>query len=362
MPRYLRGNGKIQRNRAFHSIDHISHFLTKANDDEWLHFQNVATQMLQGKIIPKRKLKKKSIHSIATKKAYHLLPELHHEVQRHYDQEDLGGGIIEAINTVGHEVSHLLGIDKLQELLGFGPKTKPSTLQSEIVAYLTDETYKKPSERRDVTVGYTRIQKYDSDLFSVWEKNCNGEKLVCVRGTKMNFSDIGKDLQIMAGQTVKSNELDALLNQIEKDFPDEKYDIASHSLGSAYVYSELADHREHMDDIMMYLPASSPFQNTEMLNEFANNENIMYFMNHGDVVSHAVYQQFSNDTLENNVTLGRYRYDPLSAHNLGQFYGENMHETIATEPYVKTYDNEDTSFETAEFAQDSKETQEAGLS
>ena len=361
MPRYLRGNGTIQKTRAFKSIDQMSHFLTKANDDEWKHFQNVATDMLQGKLIPKRKLKKKSLHKIATHKAHHILPELHHEVQKHYDQEELGGGITEALSTIAHEVGHLLGIDELIKLLGFGPKTAPTTLHSEIVAYLLDQAYKKPSERPDETVGYTRIEKYDSDMFAVWEKNSSGELLVCVRGTKLNFKDIGADMQIVAGQTVKNPELDKLLTQIETDYPNQKYDVTAHSLGAAYVYSEFEEHRDNMDEVILYNPASSPFQNTDMLEEFANDTDVIWYVNQGDVVSNAVYQQFSDETLENDVHLSDYRYDPLSAHSLTQFFNENINESDS-KPKETHYDDEKPSFDTAEMAQDTPETQEAGLS
>ena len=72
MPNYVRGYGKLSRQDPFRSIDDLTHFLTKTKDEDWKHFQKVATDMMTGKRIPNRKLKKKSLHAIATSKPHVL--------------------------------------------------------------------------------------------------------------------------------------------------------------------------------------------------------------------------------------------------------------------------------------------------
>lgn len=362
MPNYIRNHGKLSNPRVFNSIDSMSHFLTKATDDNWSHFQAVAKDMLLKKKKPRRQLKKKTLHDIATKPAYHLLAELHHEVQKYYDQEDIGGGIIETIGVLGEEVKHLLGFDYLQKLIGYTPSTVPLTLNSEQIAYLVDQTYSKEEDRKDHTIGYTRLTQYDSDLCSVYQKDSDSSLLVTVRGTslKNNWDDVGYDLQILAGQQIDSKELESLLTRIESDYPESKYDIASHSLGTMYVYSAMEEHKEHMNEIYMYNAASSPLMDTEKLQEYAN-QDIHFYLNQGDIVSQGVYQQMNDQTYHENLSIGPYRHLPLSAHDLTQWYDQDV--AISDDHIkMKTYEGTEDLQLGAEMQQDTVETRKANLS
>ena len=362
MPRYVRGTrGTLQHKRPIHSFDELTHLLTRVTPEQWQPFYEVTAGMLNGTIQPKRILKRKSLHTIFKNKPHHLLPELHHEVQQHYDQRDIGGGINEAIHTVITEVGHLLGLDKLRDLVMGAPKAMPLSLHSEIVAYLLHQVYKPVSERPNETIGYIRLDEFDRDFISVFENEKTGKLLVCVRGSKLDFQSLKDDAKILAGFDVKSKDLDEVLDALEKKFPEKKYDISGHSLGSTYILSELAEHQSHMDDIMLYNPGSSPFQDTKMLKELANNPGVMWFVNRGDVVSHGLYQNFDNVTFANNVHLSPYIYSPISAHGIGQWYDEDINKSDELEK-KPDYDNQPVSFETAELGQDTQETQEKGLS
>ena len=368
MPRYSKSHrGQIQKpkNRSFTSSRQLIHFLATASDDEWKPFQDTAGHFLRGKKTPTRRLKRTHLHTLTTTKPFDLLRHVHDEFDSHHDPDReslLGGGLVETIHTVGTEVAHLLGLDQLAHLFTGGPKINPRTLRSEMIAYLTDLTYDKPSKRPDKTIGFTRLEKYDSAQFAVWQKDSDGELLVTVRGSKLNFSDVATDIGIAFGKTgQKSDALDQLLDQIEEDFPGEKYDISGHSLATAYILSEFGEHRDNMDDVFLWNPASSPLQNTEFLKTQANAD-AFFYINQGDMVSNGLYQQMTPETLDNNAFIGPYRYSPMAAHSLTQWFSSDINLSDSLPPPGTDYDNQETSVDVAEFSRDTPETEAAGLS
>ena len=95
MPRYFREPEPVVRT-GFKTFEELTHFVTKIKPHNWREFQGLAHRCLSGDIVPRRRLKKKSLYKILTSPTgHHLLPELHHELQQHYEEEDIGGGIAE---------------------------------------------------------------------------------------------------------------------------------------------------------------------------------------------------------------------------------------------------------------------------
>ena len=363
MPRYFQDVVTPQRD-GFNSFDEMTHFVTKTTQEDWNHLRRLSLDYLQHKKIPPQQLKRSSLYKVLTLPKHHILPLLHHEMQSHYDGDDVGGGITETVNTLTMETAHLLGIDWLAQLIGITPTHNvPRTLHSEHVAYLVDQTYLPPAERKNTTIGYTRLQKYDSDLYAVYQNDKSGELVVTVRGTKLNASDIVQDMQILMGQEPTSQKLDTMLTQLENDFPDTKYDIAGHSLGTMYIYGEFEEHRQHMDDIFMYNPASSPLQDQGMLHEYGNDPHTWYFINQGDIVSHGLYQQMDDVTFESQVSLGPYIYSPIGAHSMTQWYPEHIAASDDIyKPQQKQYEGLEDLAPDSQMNQDTEETRKANLS
>ena len=79
------------------------------------------------------------------------------------------------------------------------------------------------------------------------------------------------------------------------------------------------------------------------------------------MVSSGLYQQMGSDTLQNNLYLGPYRYGPMSAHSLTQWFADDINVSDDLVP-KRHYDDEPTSFETAEFQQDTETSREQNLS
>ena len=56
-----------------------------------------------------------------------------------------------------------------------------------------------------------------------------------------------------------------------------------------------------------------------MLSERANNNDYTYFISPSDLVSNGLFQQMSNESVNNNY-ISNYQFSPLSSHQLNQWY------------------------------------------
>ena len=254
-------------------------------------------------------------------------------------------------------------MDVLKDKIFGAPRKKTIPLNSEIAAYLTDKTYLKPAKRPLKTVGYTRLPEYDSSYVSVWKNDTTGELTVTVRGTKLSPKDLFFDAEIMLGKTtIKSDKLDDTLNKIETRYPNQKYNIASHSLGSAFVMSEIPDHQKHVEDYFFFTPASSPLQSNDVLDKYANIPNATYYVNDGDLVSDTMRQRMHRDTLETAVYKGEYRYTPWASHSLSQWYPDFIEDKF--KPPQPQYDRQDVDKlePEAQLSTDNQESRDANLS
>ena len=345
MPKYTRSSrGELEkRTRNFQHPYQMIHFLSTVTEEEFTPFRNLAKDYLDGSRAPPRRLSRSSLKHILEDKPRNLIPRVVQEFESYSDPNEvsiLGGGIAEGIGTMVGEASHLLGLDVLKDAIFGAPKRKPVPLTAETAAYLTDMTYRTVDKRPKKTVGYTRLPNYDSNYVSVWQNDTTSEIIVTVRGTKLSAKDLISDAKILFGKTnSKLKELDETLFKLEERYPDQKFDIASHSLGSAYVMSELEQHGSKIDDLFFFTPASSPLQSNNTLDMYANLPNATYYLNTGDIVGDTLRQRMSKDTLQEHVYAGDYRYAPWSAHSLSQWYPDYIENAYL--PPTPTYNRED---------------------
>ena len=54
-----------------------------------------------------------------------------------------------------------------------------------------------------------------------------------------------------------NDNLDEVLSELERDYPDEKYNLTGHSLGNAYIWSE-QDRSDQWDNEYVFNAPSSP--------------------------------------------------------------------------------------------------------
>ena len=313
-------------------------FLTRTHKDDQ-RWQDVAVRtakdFLSERRTPKYRVLKNDLRKIVHHEPHRLAREVMHDFRRAKSDGDLGAGISEAISSVFGESKHLLGIDKLMEWIGGGPKHKPLSDKEKDVASAVQQSYKSIADRKSRVGKLKRLPEYDTDQISVWQET-DKELLVCVRGTKLNWNDLGQDAQIMFGGEVRSSELQTLLHEL--DTHDVTYDLAGHSLGTQYIQNAVKDgDASKADDIYLFNPASSPFQSTDYLQEGANNPKYTYFINQGDIVSRGLYSDMDQDTMDNRVHLGPYRYDPVTAHFMDQWVDEERSDDVAAEESKKSW-------------------------
>ena len=315
------------------------HFLTKQdpNDERYAtHFRDKALNWLNGNSEPPVRLSKRALRRVVHSHPLHLAGELMTEMKRRRKGGDVGGGIVEVIHTLGSEAANLLGIPKVIEWFGGGYEHRKIPREQQIFAEAVQATYEKIEDRPDTLFGLVRLPEYDLDRLSVWKEPNQNAVFVSVHGTQMNWHDLGADAQILAGATVTSQEVQDTVTQLAN--AGYGIDIGGHSLATQYIVNLPLDVQEHIDDVYLWNPASSPFQDTSYLREQANHEHYTYFMNPSDVVSNGLWQQMSHDTVDTQAYVGGYRWSPLAAHSMGQWSPDlnEENEEEMTRRYVET--------------------------
>ena len=168
---------------------------------------------------------------------------------------------------------------------------------------------------------------------------------------------------VQANQLTQMQSLDPLFDQLEKDFPNTKYNTAAHSLGTSYLIKEFPEHRDNMNEVFLFNVASSPLQSEGELENIAN-QNAQYYVNSSDLVSSGAYGRMDRETLDNKLYLSDYTYSPIAAHSLTQWYDEDEMKKEQHEQYLATPKQVEISPTTdvAEYEEDTEETRAEGLS
>ena len=338
MGRYLKGEGKLEQKEwsGFKSAGHMIHFLSKARKDDprWDALVRSAKDILDGRKAPKYTCKHNDLRKIIHYPPHTLAVVAMHDLRRAVAGKKKGAGISESISAVVSQAAHLIGVNKVKEWIGIGPKHRPMTEKQVDVARALQQSYKPVSDRLSSVGDLQRLPEYDTDLIAVWREN-DGQMLVTVHGTKLSASDILDDAKITAGKQVRSTELETLMQTLDNQ--GNRYDIAGHSLATQFIQNAVRDgHATGSDSIYLFNPASSPMQDQSYLEQNANDPRYTYFINEGDAVSRGLYQHMNQDTMDNRVHLGPGRWDPLSAHYMSQWSeGAEEKDLEASEKAVK---------------------------
>ena len=89
----------------------------------------------------------------------------------------------------------------------------------------------------------------------------------------------------------------------------------------------MIEHGENVENIYLFSPASSPFQSVSSLKEEANDPRLHFFLNEGDIVASALYQQMNAETVDDPLHIAPYMWSPLAAHGLTQWLPEETRQT-----------------------------------
>ena len=312
MPTYRRPNREKGFRSALHIVDFLQHRGGSPLYNE--HFRNRAGDWLQKSPY---KLQKKSLRLVRDKGPRHLADIVMSEMRHASKGKLVGGGVAETIQSLGRMAWNLVGGPKLTEWMGHKkyPRRKIPR-EAQIFAAAVGETYTKKGERKASMYGMKRLPRYDTDRCSVWLQQ-NGDYFVSVHGTK-GMDDILTDVGVLAGSTVKSDEVERLVRGLLDE--GHRVDIGGHSLATQYITNLPASIIGQLDEIYLFNPASSPEQSPDYLNKvLQQHPNTYWYINPSDVVSSGVYNQMSGDFVKKHVYLGNYRWSLLGAHTIDQW-------------------------------------------
>ena len=320
MPRYKRRESSAWK--GFDSHLHQVHFLLKQSGNALYkeHFQERAKRWLDGTEPALHRVSRRALKNIAYTHPHHVAQDVMSDMRQHSKGEDVGGGVTEAIQSLGRAASNVLGVPKILEWFGHKAyDTKPIPRQTQIFAAAISETYKKVGNRALHLFGMTRLPEYDTDRISVWRQK-NGEMYVSVHGTKLTGHDLAQDATILGGKTnITDSEVEAVITQLVNE--GHRVDVGGHSLSTLYLTNLPMEIQLQIDEVYLFNMASSPLMDNEYLDEIANRrDNYTFFLNPSDLVSSGLYNQITDESIDDHAYIGDYRWSPLAAHGLEQWY------------------------------------------
>jgi len=232
MPKYTKGRGRkklVKKKKRFGHPYDVLHALAATPPERFQKYRDLAGDYLSGNKVPPAALSRDSLSQMVNENQQYLASQAAHEF---HGGGGLGGGISTATAVIGSELSHLVGADAFFDWLGHINKPrKYGSFESQVAAYLVEMTYKDEDSRPSLALMYERLPKYDTDHCSVWRNRDTNEILCCVRGTKMSAADLKQDLEIVMGGTrIEDVEFRKVLDKLQQDFPNQKYQLAAHSL------------------------------------------------------------------------------------------------------------------------------------
>ena len=338
MPLYRASQPTSAVPNGFKDVHHLLHTLYRAGRHQRLydeHFRDRAGRWLDGSEKPLHNVSHRALHLIHTEHPRVLANDVLHEMRQHHRGKKTGGGLSEAFQSLWRGTLNHLGWPKLRDWLGLGgAKKKKISQEGGIYAALINESYQKISDRQASRYGLTRIEKYDSDRVSVWRET-NGDLFIAVKGTA-SAADLGTDMGILAGGTARSKELEDLVTELLAE--GNRVDIGGHSLATQFITNMPSNLLQQIDETYLYNPASSPFESNAYLNKVLGMENTYWFVNESDLVSSGLFNLMSNEFIEKHVYLGGYRWSPLAAHALTQWYRYDEEEEMTANNLVTNAD------------------------
>lgn len=310
MPRYLKAGERKQW--RYKNVHHLKSFLTRVDPKNAIwkkHFVQAAKNYKKKEPF----LHPRSLRTIYTKHPVDIAGDLLSEMRQAQKGQNVGGGLGETLIWFSEQAANALGFAFFKEYVGLGYDHRDIPNEAQIFAKAVQATYFDKGKRPKKIETLTRIPEYDTDRCSVWMQP-NGQYLVTLHGTKVNFGDISKDLAIAAGNQMSSPEVQRLFDRLDKEGV--TYDIASHSLGTQFAVNGT---HKNVDKIYNFNPASSPVMEGSYLTDLANNEAYTNFVNPSDGVSEAIWQKMTDETIDRSY-VAKYTYSPLASHSISQWY------------------------------------------
>ena len=181
-------------------------------------------------------------------------------------------------------------------------------------ASITDLAYK---DHNTTYKDWQRLPDYNSRYGSFW-KNSDNRVVLAVRGTK-NLRDMWQNTKMFFGsEHVTDKGLYESIEKFTKDFPDQKWDASTHSLGGEIFMNGLEKYGFDPEEILLFNPGASPFQSREHIKRHMENKHVTMFLNKGDPLS-STYNQLLDDEDLNRVVFAPKSPGRSKVHGLAQW-------------------------------------------
>ena len=186
-------------------------------------------------------------------------------------------------------------------------------------ARLVNEAYKEDKERDSTFEHWDHQKEFDSNYVTVYD-NQDGHRFIAVRGTQMNWKDLGEDALIgIEGrpQNLIGDEIKRVLDNTE---PGQMVDIGGHSLGTSLIltaFDEDDSLQDRVHQTYLYNPAMSPFAKENVTQDYEDDDRVRYFIDLLDPVS---VGDIGSKGPKNVVYRTSY-HNPLHSHKLTQWGG-----------------------------------------
>jgi hypothetical protein len=261
------------------------------------------------------KIKQSSYQTLLdTRYPIELIPKIIAEHQLHQQRgndEHKGGGLHEALGVVTDAISNDNGDFDL------GPDEGHRELSAEEREYanITDLAYKDHNKSYE---DWERLPDYNSRYGSFWKNTDDNRVVLAVRGTK-NLRDMWQNTKILAGsENVSDQGLYDSIEKFTKDFPNQRWDAAAHSLGAEILMNGIEKYNFDPEEVLLFNPGASPFQSREHIKRHIENSHVKMFLNKGDPLSNTYAQLLDHEDLA-RVVFSPSNPGRLKVHSMGQW-------------------------------------------
>ena len=309
---------------------------------QFAQFENVADHFLGKKQFhealprrPEKKILPSSFQTIADVGSKGTLAALMNLEKVAHDDENIeshmGGGLWEAGSSIINGLWNLDGWGpEFESWFGFYDYNSPehkANLADNQYAAIVQQSYKPVDERADTMFdgAWVRDAEMGNDLFSVWVEEDEKQVHVALRGTKLNFDDLGADWNIfMENASGNVDEIREYLQKVVDKYEGYERDVSGHSLGGNELIEvfEGEDGLEGFDRMNLFNPGHTPTHALEEAEAAVADERMHFYLNSGDLLSNTFVSLIPSE--RDNVTWSAPTHSPLNNHGLAQWNPDDI--------------------------------------
>ena len=319
-------------------------FLRILSDSQFNALQRLASQREDPDVHPG------AFQDIANSDRISLIHALHEEEQARQRNEDVGGSLGSAFNSLGQglytnfvkpiwdeekqalfaEMPELQvvedawnGVANISQMVSHDNQISDHT---RLVAGFVGESYKAAADQEDSVRGYVRDTSFDDNKFiSVYVDSTTNHVIVACRGSATPEDYLVDDYQILTEGHPRDLISSDLRRIVEKYDADNSIEVAGHSLGASLIAQAMKNNpsfEQSFDRIDLFNPGTSVLAEDNVVNDLASSDNSYFYLNFADPVSWATTfgTQIPKGHLVMNTPQG---LNPMDNHSIDQWFKQD---------------------------------------